>query len=35
MYRRNQSNDESELLNNKMAKVYMTTAIAYAYTYRR
>lgn len=35
MYRRNETNDENEMLNNKMAKVYVTDAIGYAYTYRR
>lgn len=35
MYRRNETNDESEKLNNKIAKVYVANAIGYAYTYRR
>ena len=35
MYRRKETNDETEKLNNKMAKVYVADAIGYAYTYRR
>jgi hypothetical protein len=35
MYRIKETNDDSEKLNNKMAKVYVTDAIEYAYTYRR
>lgn len=35
MYRRKETNDERENLNNKIAKIYTTDAIGYAFTYRR
>lgn len=35
MYQRRETNDENEKLNNKMAQVYVTDAIGYAYIYRR
>ncbi len=35
MYRMNLAWNNSEKLNNKIAKVYTTDAIGYAYVYRR
>jgi hypothetical protein len=35
MYRMKQANTKREKLENKIAKVYTTDAIGYAYAYRR